>query len=185
MSKMVKILVAAAVVFAAVVPTSSFLAPPSLAASACLGAARSRTDCVEIIRNKHTLAPNSRAATVRPPARSRSLLLGLRCTGTEPEAMEVKGADGHPIRVWRKGPANGKPIILLHGRTWSARPVWDLQVGSPARDGASQSGASIMDLLAARGYQSWAPDMRGLGGIYIHIYIYIYIYIHIYTCIYI
>jgi hypothetical protein len=59
-------------------------------------------------------------------------------SATEPEALEARGADGHPIRVWRKGPANGKPIVLLHGRTWSARPVWDLQVGSPPRDGASE-----------------------------------------------
>jgi pimeloyl-ACP methyl ester carboxylesterase len=85
-------------------------------------------------------------------------------SATAPEALEVAGADGHPIRVWRKGPANGKPIILLHGRTWSARPVWDLQCGEPARDGASELGTSTMDLLAAQGYQSWAPDVRGMGG---------------------
>jgi pimeloyl-ACP methyl ester carboxylesterase len=83
---------------------------------------------------------------------------------TEPEALDVEAADGHKIRVWRKGPPDGKPILLLHGRTWSARPVWDLQVGSPPRDGASETGASTMDLLAAHGYQSWAPDFRGLGG---------------------
>ncbi len=107
--------------------------------------------------------PSARKAGGAP----RSLLAGvrgLRSTGTEPEALEAVGADGHPIRVWRKGPASGKPILLLHGRTWSARPVWDLQVGSPARDGASELGASTMDLLAAHGYQSWAPDFRGLGG---------------------
>ncbi len=113
-----------------------------------------------------------RGAVARPSARLRPRVLPLRAAaassppppGTEPEALEARGADGHPIRVWRKGPPDGKPILLLHGRTWSARPVWDLQVGSPPRDGASELGASTMDLLAAQGYQSWAPDFRGLGG---------------------
>ena len=123
-------------------------------------------------RAQHAALQRPAGAVARPSARLRPRALPLRAAaaasssppGTEPEALEARGADGHPIRVWRKGPADGKPILLLHGRTWSARPVWDLQVGSPPRDGASELGASTMDLLAAHGYQSWAPDFRGLGG---------------------
>lgn len=99
---------------------------------------------------------------------------------TEPEKIVVSAHDGHEISLWKKGPANGKPIVLLHGRTWSARPVWDLQVreggkeevrltcfmkvGSPPRDGASYLGANTMDLMASRGWLVFAPDFRGLGG---------------------
>ena len=136
-------------------PSTSFLVQPT-----CLPRAQRHAthDC-------NRLAPGAAhghvGATLRRPAHGARALRG---TGTEPEALEATGADGHPIRVWRKGPKDGKPVLLLHGRTWSARPVWDLQVGNPPRDGASALGASTMDLLAARGYQAWAPDFRGLGG---------------------
>ena len=142
-------------VLAGIVPASAFIAPTVLA---------------PFLRPVHL----QKCAPLPPPglfsAEQRPVTLGKRSSqtacraATEPEASEVQGADGHKIRVWRKGPADGKPILLLHGRTWSARPVWDLQVGSPPRDGASELGASTMDLLAAHGYQSWAPDFRGLGG---------------------
>lgn len=35
------------------------------------------------------------------------------------------------MQVWAKGPEDGKVVVLMHGRTWSARPVWDLQVAHP------------------------------------------------------
>ena len=109
--------------------------------------------------------PQQLYVLTRPLIRTGDGALVLSCTGREPDALEFKGADGHPIRVWRKGPVGGgKPVVLLHGRTWSARPVWDLQVGSPPRDGASQLGISTMDLFTSRGYESFAPDFRGLGG---------------------
>jgi alpha/beta superfamily hydrolase len=38
------------------------------------------------------------------------------------------------------------------------------QVGSPPRDGASELGASTMDLMASHGLRTYAPDLRGLGG---------------------
>lgn len=120
-------------------------------------------------REAANAGPGSAPQKLADPAPSTepaNVAKGEHCkpSATAPEALEVAGADGHPIRVWRKGPAGGKPIILLHGRTWSARPVWDLQCGEPARDGASELGTSTMDLLAAKGYQSWAPDVRGMGG---------------------
>ena len=38
-------------------------------------------------------------------------------------------ADGHPIALWEKS-ADGatEAILLVHGRTWSALPDFDLQV---------------------------------------------------------
>ena len=62
--------------------------------------------------------------------------------------------DGFAITVWEKSPRNPRAAILLvHGRTWSALPNFDLQ--SPGR--------SVMDDLAARGYAAYAIDQRGYG----------------------
>jgi pimeloyl-ACP methyl ester carboxylesterase len=46
-------------------------------------------------------------------------------------------------------------MILLHGRTWSARPNFDLQV--PGED------LSLMDGLVEAGYAAFALDFRGYG----------------------
>ena len=75
------------------------------------------------------------------------------------ERREVR-ADGHPLSVWSKRPptaARGS-ILLVHGRTWSARPNFDLQVPG------SRQNASLMDALVARGYAVYALDQRGYGG---------------------
>jgi pimeloyl-ACP methyl ester carboxylesterase len=73
------------------------------------------------------------------------------------ERREVR-ADGHPLTVWSKRPptaANGA-IVLLHGRTWSARPNFDLHVAGQR--------VSLMDALVARGYAVYALDARGYDG---------------------
>lgn len=48
---------------------------------------------------------------------------------------------------------NGKVALLVHGGTWSGRPDFDLQI----RD------YSLMDFLAANGYDVWAIDIHGYG----------------------
>lgn len=66
-------------------------------------------------------------------------------------------AEGHPIAVWEKSPAAATGVILLvHGRTWSGLPDFDLQV--PGED------LSLMDGLVAAGFATYAVDMRGYGG---------------------
>ncbi len=75
------------------------------------------------------------------------------------ERREVR-VDGHPLSVWSKRPpleARGA-ILLVHGRTWSARPNFDLRVPD------SRANASLMDALVARGYAVYALDQRGYGG---------------------
>jgi pimeloyl-ACP methyl ester carboxylesterase len=65
-------------------------------------------------------------------------------------------ADGHPIAVWEKSPSQPRgAIVLLHGRTWSARPNFDLHV--PGED------LSLMDGLVEAGYAAFAVDFRGYG----------------------
>ena len=65
-------------------------------------------------------------------------------------------SDGHPIALWEKRPARAKrSIVLVHGRTWSALPDFDLQVAGEHR--------SLMDALVAKGYAVYAIDLRGYG----------------------
>jgi pimeloyl-ACP methyl ester carboxylesterase len=64
--------------------------------------------------------------------------------------------DGHPIALWEKSAADaGEAILLVHGRTWSAVPDFDLQV-----DGEN---LSLMDGLVEHGYAVFAVDLRGYG----------------------
>ncbi|MFT7132153.1 MAG: pimeloyl-ACP methyl ester carboxylesterase [Cyclobacteriaceae bacterium] len=65
-------------------------------------------------------------------------------------------ADGHPLVVWEKSPTNPiGQILLLHGRTWSSLPDFDLQVEG--------EDLSFMDGLNALGYRVYALDARGYG----------------------
>jgi alpha-beta hydrolase superfamily lysophospholipase len=69
----------------------------------------------------------------------------------------VTADDGHPLTVWeKKGPSPRRTIVLLHGRTWSTIPDFDLQVpGHPV---------SLMDALVEHGFDVYAFDARGYGG---------------------
>jgi len=69
--------------------------------------------------------------------------------------------DGLRIYLWEKHKAglegtfahNGKVALLIHGGTWSGRPLFDLRI----RD------YSLMDFLAENGYGVWAIDLHGYG----------------------
>lgn len=64
--------------------------------------------------------------------------------------------DGHHLAVWEKKPAQPRAIIVLvHGRTWSSLPNFDLQVQGERR--------SFMDALAEAGLDVFAVDLRGYG----------------------
>jgi len=66
-------------------------------------------------------------------------------------------ASGHPLALWEKRPAQpSRAIVLVHGRTWSSLPDFDLQVSGEQR--------SLMDALVAKGYAVYALDLRGYGG---------------------
>ena len=84
------------------------------------------------------------------------LLMGTVNTwGSQQAAHQVLSGD-HPIAVWEKSP--GAPIasiVLVHGRTWSGRPDFDLQV--PGEQ------LSLMDGLVAAGFATYAIDLRGYG----------------------
>lgn len=69
----------------------------------------------------------------------------------------VTADDGHTLAVWSKVPqAPTRIILLIHGRTWSSLPDFDLQVpGGPKR--------SLMDALARHNIAAYAIDLRGYG----------------------
>ncbi len=70
---------------------------------------------------------------------------------------DVAADDGHSIAVWEKSPATPTGVVVLvHGRTWSAVPDFDLQVEGKER--------SLMDALVANGFATYAIDLRGYGG---------------------
>lgn len=75
---------------------------------------------------------------------------------TAPARLVVTADDGFQITVWRKAPAQARrSVLLIHGRTWSGRPDFDLQVPGEQR--------SFMDALVAQGYAAYAIDLRGYG----------------------
>jgi pimeloyl-ACP methyl ester carboxylesterase len=72
------------------------------------------------------------------------------------EQFTVPADDGHALTLWaRQVPKPKGVIVLLHGRTWSALPDFDLQVPGEQR--------SVMQSLNARGYSAFALDQRGYG----------------------
>ena len=79
-------------------------------------------------------------------------------TSKAPPSLErfTVTSDGHPMAVWARRPAAPKgTVLLVHGRTWSSRPDFDLQVPGLQR--------SVLTSLAAHGFAAYAVDLRGYG----------------------
>lgn len=94
-----------------------------------------------------------------------TLILASCDTGAEPppaataptpalESFEVQ-SDGDGLAVWGRIPAQpAQVVLLLHGRTWSIRPDFDLRTaGQP----------SLMEFLADEGVAVYGLDARGYG----------------------
>jgi len=91
------------------------------------------------------LDARGQAAGAKPPAPTPSAI----------ERFTVQ-SDGHPIAVWARKPATPKgAILLIHGRTWSSRPDFDLQVPGLQR--------SVLASFVAQGFAAYAMDLRGYG----------------------
>jgi pimeloyl-ACP methyl ester carboxylesterase len=92
---------------------------------------------------------------------TKGLALLLLVTGA-PASMAAElqrhtvDSDGHPMALWEKSAAGAtEAILLVHGRTWSALPDFDLQVAGEE--------LSLMDGLVEAGYAVYAVDLRGYG----------------------
>ncbi len=90
------------------------------------------------------------------PAEHAPTDLPLGAIKPSPDRLTVAADDGHPIAVHVRRPAAPwAAVVLVHGRTWSALPDFDLQVPG--------GGASLMDALVAAGVSAYAVDLRGYG----------------------
>jgi len=70
--------------------------------------------------------------------------------------QHIVNVEDHPVSVWSRAAKHPKyAILLVHGRTWSALPDFDLQVPDKNR--------SVMQALVKLGYATYAIDLRGYG----------------------
>ncbi len=89
------------------------------------------------------------------------LIIGLVSLNLQAATLtkNIVDSNGHPMVLWHKQPEAGldksKQILLLHGRTWSSLPDFDLQVEGEE--------LSVMDNLSGLGFSVWALDARGYG----------------------
>lgn len=106
---------------------------------------------------KRRLLPLAMRCVVLPAALA--LSAGAACRGTQtspPPTRHTVESDGHPLTLWEKRPRDPLgAILLIHGRTWSSLPDFDLQVPGEHH--------SLMDALVDRGYATYALDLRGYG----------------------
>jgi pimeloyl-ACP methyl ester carboxylesterase len=98
------------------------------------------------------------AQTAPPPKPASPAPAPAATPVSAPERFTVQ-SDGHPLAVWGRRPAGTAPvrgaILLVHGRTWSSRPDFDLQVPGMQR--------SVMMSFVSQGYAAYAVDLRGYG----------------------
>ena len=103
--------------------------------------------------------PTTPATTPAPAPASGSAASAAPAAPAAPASLDritVTAADGFQLTLWRKAPPRPRrAVLLIHGRTWSARPDFDLQVPGEQR--------SFMDALVAQGYAAYALDLRGYG----------------------
>ena len=69
---------------------------------------------------------------------------------------ETYVVDGHSIRVWKRSCKNpSATVVLIHGRTWSTRTVYDLETLEGDR--------SLMKNLSQNSIETFGIDLRGYG----------------------
>ena len=87
------------------------------------------------------------------------IIIMLPLTASAQKAQLIRHtvmADNHPVALWEKSAVDAtEAILLVHGRTWSALPDFDLQVEG--------EDLSLMDGLVENGYAVFASDMRAYG----------------------
>jgi alpha-beta hydrolase superfamily lysophospholipase len=99
-----------------------------------------------------------RAGRPRGAAAAILVVASAAGAGAQPPPLQrfTVQADGHPLAVWARVPAAPRrTVLLLHGRTWSSRPAFDLQVPGLHR--------SVLASLAGQGFAAYALDSRGYG----------------------
>jgi alpha-beta hydrolase superfamily lysophospholipase len=89
------------------------------------------------------------------------LLAGSICFATlanaHPQLERFTVTDsGQQLAVWSRRPVHPQGVVVLvHGRTWSARTAFDFEPRSGSR--------SLLNALAGAGYATYAVDLPGYG----------------------
>ncbi len=128
----------------------------SLLAIACADRAPSTGATEPAPTDDPTPAPTPAPTLAPEPAPATSP--GPEAPAADPELVQhTVEVDGHPMALWVRRPEAPRGVILLvHGRTWSSLPDFDLQVpGGEER--------SLMVALARAGWAAYAVDLRGYG----------------------
>src|SRR5580658_4338976 len=74
---------------------------------------------------------------------------------SQPDRLAAN-ADGHELTIWSRLPARPKAaVVLVHGRTWSARTAFDFESQAASR--------SLLRSLAEAGFATYAVDLPGYG----------------------
>ncbi len=98
------------------------------------------------------------AATRGPAALAWLLTFGLLLAPrafAAPDRLTLV-VDGHSLALWTESAKTPRATLLLvHGRTWSSLPNFDLAVSGENR--------SVFDAFMRRGYAVYALDLRGYG----------------------
>lgn len=114
----------------------------------------------------HTATTNKTFETTPLGRQGQDLLDGLDVYSVTAED------DGHPLAVYGIDSAHPaqvsahpdlRPILLLHGRTWSSVPVYHLY-GGPAHKERGEESRSLLEALLESGLQPYCMDFRGFGG---------------------
>jgi len=110
-------------------------------------------------------ACSGRRAAPRPRAHAMHVLgvfalLALFATATpgatHAPLQHALDVEGHTLALWEKRARSAHGVVLLvHGRTWSSLPNFDLQTPDENR--------SVMDAFVRAGYTAYALDLRGQG----------------------
>jgi hypothetical protein len=83
------------------------------------------------------------------------------------ERHTILADDSHPLRIYSRpskfgnanswlSPKTERPILLLHGRTWSSQPVFDLRTSDD-----DEKKQSVLQSLNDLGFRAYALDLRG------------------------
>lgn len=76
-------------------------------------------------------------------------------TQSPPDRIAIESS-GKQLTIWTRRPEQPRgAVVLVHGRTWSARPAFDFQPRS--------GGRSLLKTLAAAGLATYAIDLPGYG----------------------
>ena len=127
--------------------------------------------CQAFVPNSHQLRPNHRLTTRQQSSTSYTETTISLPSKTGPrnglQRHTILADDSHPLRLYSRSPSpNAKPwlqdagnersILLLHGRTWSSQPVFDLRTSEE-----DEKQQSVLQSLTDLGFRVYALDLRG------------------------